>query len=80
MLDFHKILAKNGNPTAKENNSKRKPVVDIIVDSLIVAGMVGVGVYDPTLSLAIQAGVVVKTFLVALFGQLIYERKIKKAE
>jgi len=80
MLDFHKILATNTNPGTNGNNDKKKAIVDILIDSAIVAAMVGVGVYDPSLALAVQAGVVLKTFFVAFFGQLVYEKKIKKAE
>ena len=80
MLDFHKLLRNKSNAIVGENEDKRKPIIDIIVDSCIVAGMVAVGVYNPALPIEVQVGTVVKTFLVALFGQLIYERKIKKVE
>ena len=80
MLDFHKLMRSGEDNPEGESNDTRKPIKDIIVDSLIVAGMVGVGVYDPTLPIELQLGVVLKTFLVSLFGQLIYERKIKKVE
>lgn len=79
MLDFLKI-SRSGNPNGNgADKPKKKAIVDIIVDSVIVAGMVGVGVYNPTLPIEVQVGTVVKTFLVALCGQLIYERGIKKA-
>lgn len=80
MLDFHKIRSSGDNPEGGEQTNQKKPIVDIVVDSIIVAGMVGVSVIDPAIPLDVQAITVVKTFLVALFGQLIYERKIKKVE